>query len=495
MVNRTRARLGRRLGLALIVAVGLGVIMALIPLPPLSVHVAASRPAADDPALPWLRIREGRIEDSAGRLVLLRGFNTDALVLYPDEPPAPFDEQDASLIQRSGFNLVRLGIDWAQLEPVRGRVDAAYLERVGRSVAMLNAHGLYVILDMHFRLGWSPKYGASGAPAWATFPVPDLYLGRGAISWGHGVSPAALAAGTYFWLSQDWQRDYAMVWQAVARRFEDLPGVAAYDIINEPDGLPIPPALFEKYWMWPFYQRIMQAVADVDPHHILMAESILFLNLDTVIRPLRLPNLAYGPHLYVGSLIPPFWSGDLKPEADRLAEFQREADRLPAPLWIGELGFDMTRPEAAAYADATLGLMDDRRLGWAWWQWRQNRWWGIRDAAGRLRNQPLLRHLARPYLQAAPAGVTASRGDGMAGSLTISVDPRHGAQLVQVGWSALTLPAPTVSGTCVRSSRWDASRARLLLDLEPGSGCEVRISAGAASTPAPVGLSPSLSFP
>ena len=35
-------------------------------------------------------------------------------------------------------------------------------------------------------------------------------------------------------------------------------------------------------------RRTLQAVLDVDPHHVLMAESILFLNLDTVIRPLRI---------------------------------------------------------------------------------------------------------------------------------------------------------------------------------------------------------------
>jgi hypothetical protein len=473
-----RGRVRRGLGLLLLGLLALAVIMALYPLPPLEVRGAATTPAAGDPALPWLQVRQGRIEDPAGRTVLLRGFNVDALVLYPDEPPAPFDEEDASLIQREGFDLVRLGIDWSQLEPVRGRIDSAYLERVARTVAMLNAHGLYAVLDMHFRLGWSPKYGASGAPAWATFPAPDVYLGKGALSWGHGVSPAAVLAGTYFWLSQDWQRDYAMVWQAVARRFRDDSGVAAYDVINEPDGLPIPPVLFEKYWMWPFYQRVMQAVANVDSNHVLMAESILFLNLDTVVRPLHAPNLVYGPHLYVGSLIPPFWSGDPRPEADRLQEFSREAMELPAPLWVGELGFDLTRPDAAAYADATLDLMDDRRLGWAWWQWRQNRWWGIRDAGGALVNREVLRHLARPYLQSAPSWVRAGRGDGVRGALAITVQPGHASGQAVVGWPALTLPPPRAAGSCLRASRWDASLSQLVLDLEPGAGCTLQVSAG-----------------
>jgi endoglycosylceramidase len=478
VVGVKRGRVRRGLGIALLVLLAAAVIMALLPLPPLAVSRAAAAPPGGDPELPWIQVRDGRIQDSAGRTVLLRGFDVDALVRYPDEPPAPFDEEDASLIQRSGLNLVRLGIDWSQLEPVRGRVDGAYLDRIDRTVARLNAHGLYAVLDMHFRLGWSPKYGASGAPAWATFPLPDVYLGKGTLSWGHGVSPAAVAAGSYFWLNQDWQRDYAMVWQAVARRFKDVSGVAAYDIINEPDGLPIPPVLFEKYWMWPFYQRVMQAVADVDPNHVLMAESILFLNLNTVVRPLQGGDVVYGPHLYTGSLIPPFWNGDARPEADRLDEFSHEADGLPAPLWIGEVGFDLTRPDAAAYADATLNLLDDRGLGWAWWQWRQNRWWGIRDAGGELLNRDILRHLARPYLQAAPSGVRAGRGSGTEGALTLIVDPGHGPGEVVAGWSALTLPSPQVLGACVAASRWDPGRSQIVLDLKAGAGCTVRITAG-----------------
>jgi endoglycosylceramidase len=468
----------RALGLLVVALVGIWIVMGIWPLPALSVHGGAGAVSSDDPALPWLRISGGQVVDTTGRTVLLRGFDDGALVLYPYEPPAPIDEQDALLMQRSGFNVVRLAIDWAQLEPTRGRIDNTYLDRVVTTVRMLNAHNLYVILDMHFRLGWSPKYGASGAPSWATFPLPDFYLGKGTLSWGHAVSPAAIVARTYFWISQDWQRDYAMVWQAIAQRFRDTSGIAGYDVLNEPDGLPLPPVVFEKYWMWPFYQRVMQAIQDVDPHHIQIAESILFLNLDTAIRPLHAPNLLYGPHLYVGSLIPPFWNGDVTPEAQRLQEFRREADQLPAPLWVGELGFDLTNPGAASYADATLNVMDDRGLGWAWWQWRQNQWWGIRNAAGDQVNLSMLRHLARPYLQAAPVGVHAGRGDGLKGSLTIDVAATHGEQPLTVGWSSLTLPSPVVTGSCLATSRWDAITSRLILNLQPNAGCTIHISAG-----------------
>jgi hypothetical protein len=142
-------------------------------LPPGKLTATVPPPRYSETALNWLRVSHGRIEDGSGRTLLLRGFNVDALVSFPNKPPAPLDEMDATLMQRAGFDVVRLGIDWAQLEPQRGRFDQAYLDRVAGAVAMLNRHGLYVVLDMHFRLGWSPQFGYSGAPGWATIGAPN----------------------------------------------------------------------------------------------------------------------------------------------------------------------------------------------------------------------------------------------------------------------------------------------------------------------------------
>jgi len=44
-----------------------------------------------------------------------------------------------------------------------------------------------------------------------------------------------------------------------------------------------------------------------------------------------------------------------------------------------------------------------------------------------------------------------------------------------IGWSALTLPAPVVTGVCLASSKWDATTGRLTLQVDPGAGCQVRV--------------------
>jgi endoglycosylceramidase len=117
--------------------------------------------------LPWLSVTNAGIVDDLGRRVLLRGFNTTSLLEWPSQPIAPLDADDLALMRRSGFNVVRLPMAWSLLEPERGHVDAAYLERIVDTVRDVNGAGLYVVLDLHMTLAWGPRFGGAGAPRWA----------------------------------------------------------------------------------------------------------------------------------------------------------------------------------------------------------------------------------------------------------------------------------------------------------------------------------------
>ena len=48
-----------------------------------------------------------------------------------------------------GFNVVRLVLNWSQLEPTAGTYSATYLNRVAQVVGWAREQGIYVILDMH----------------------------------------------------------------------------------------------------------------------------------------------------------------------------------------------------------------------------------------------------------------------------------------------------------------------------------------------------------
>jgi hypothetical protein len=88
-----------------------------------------------------------------------------------------------------------------------------------------------------------------------------------------------------------------------------------------------------------------------------------------------------------------------------------------------------------------------------------------------------LSHLARPFLAASPPGVVGGRGDGVHGALTLQVAAGHGPQAAVVSWPSFTLAAPVVSGSCVATSSWNASAARLTLQLSAGAGCTVTLRA------------------
>lgn len=459
---------GPILWIALLLLPLAGVAWAYVPVDALSVRLPV-------PAAAPLRTEGGRIVDASGRTVLLRGFDADAL-LEDGVRHAPLDEEDATLMQREGFDTVRLPIAWSRLEPVRGRVDTGYLDLVASTVEMLERHALRVVLEMHF-LDWGPRFGGSGAPRWAALPLVPTAEWWPWESWRKHLSPAVNAAVTYFWLSPDWQGDFEMVWRAVARRFAGDPMLAGYDLYNEPHPLPIPPRIFEDHFLWPLYARTIAAIGAVDPGHLFLVEGTLFGDLGTTVRPLHAPDVVYSPHLYTGALVPPAFSGDPGPLDRRIAGQAAEAAEVPAPMWIGELGIDHHQAHAAAWADAALNALDDRGAGWAWWQWRESPSWGVRDAAGGFIDWDYLRHLARPYAVAAPTGVRPGRGDGVHGHLAVTVDPGHGDGLLEIAWPALTLGTPHVAGGCVAGSTWEPATARLVLTLAPGRGCGIDITA------------------
>jgi len=444
------------------------------PVPGLSAAVPASDRGDALPGLPWLSTSGGRITDAAGRAVLLRGFNDDAL-LEPTMHPAPLDTTDVTLMQASGFDLVRLPIAWSLLEPQRGRFDWSYLELIAQAVDLVNAHGMYVVLDMH-SLGWSPVYGGSGAPAWATVGgVPDPVWGP-MPSLQRLISPAINVSTAYFWLTSGWQDELIATWRFVAQRFREDSGVAGYDLFNEPHSFPLPPLRFDKDQLFPFYARAVARVGAADPNHLFFLDNDMAGDLPTSVVPLQARNLVYAPHMYTGALIPPDFDGDTHNLDAHVEELAREGASVPAALWFGEFSINIDHRFAAQWINAILADFDAHGAGWAWWQWRETSGWGVRSADGRSLDMALLRLLARPYVAFAPAGVSAQL-DAPHTSLTVQVAARHGAGAIEVTWPGYVLGEPHARAGCGAPVAWDAAAARVVIDVPASTACVVTVSA------------------
>ncbi|HLI75289.1 MAG TPA: cellulase family glycosylhydrolase [Acidimicrobiales bacterium] len=202
------------------------------------------------------------LHDRFGRVVLLHGVNAvykfAPYELYPD-PGQPWNlsGRDASQMASLGFDVVRLGVLWAGIEPGAlgpnspqvctpgtphdpGQFDpvvaAAYLTRLKQTVDLLGSYGISTILDMHQDL-YSSVFGGEGAPAWAVctsgFPVV-----RAPGRWSNTYRTAALgAAFENFWTNDvvgDLQGEYDRVMASVAHFFRNDRHVLGYDPFNEP---------------------------------------------------------------------------------------------------------------------------------------------------------------------------------------------------------------------------------------------------------------------
>ncbi|HZU76113.1 MAG TPA: cellulase family glycosylhydrolase, partial [Dehalococcoidia bacterium] len=276
----------------------------------------------------------------------------------------------------------------------------------------------------------------------------------------------------------DWQTQYFATWRFVVQRFRDDSGVAGYDIINEPHSFPLPPLRFDKDQLFPFYRNAIQQLGDADPNHLFFLDNDMAGDLPTWVVPLHGPNIVYAPHVYTGSLIPPGFNGDGSSLAAHVAELAREAAQVPAALWFGEFSIDIHKPHAVDWVNDMIADFAARDAGWAWWQWRESSGYGVRSADGSTLDMATLHLLARPYLQAAPSGVSSDVGDGEHGELRITITAAHGDAPIVVAWPAYTLGTPQISAGCAPASQWDVAAARLTLNVPRASACVVQLRAG-----------------
>ncbi len=456
--------------LALVLAVGAVVCL---PLPTLAVPVRPDRPAGG--SLPWLSARNGKIVDSSGRTVLLRGFNDDALLQNGDSssPPA-FTGRDAALMEAEGFDVVRLPISWSLLEPSHGRFSESYLKEISAVVALCSRHHLYVVLDMHTE-DFGVGFGGSGAPAWLYVAgVPNLELPGLSAAWKRHVSPAVNAALAYFWLEPDWQALYWRAWEVVAGEFRGNSVVAGYDLYNEPHPFPLPPAIFDTHILWPFYATGIRDLARVDPNHLFIVEGDLFGGLPTAVRPVATRNLVYSTHLYSGSLLPPNFQGNTAPLRAELQQALDQAGQLPAAYWAGELGIDHQRPLAVAWARAEIALSNRYLTGWSWWQWDDSGGWGVRNGAGPP-DGAWLHVLAQPFVRSSPGTLANLHFDPETDTLTAEVSDQSPDRTLLVSWPAW-LGAPHSHSACAhRSSPYRPASGELALALSAPS-CQIELA-------------------
>jgi endoglycosylceramidase len=371
-----------------------------------------------------------QVVDESGRTVILRGVNVNGLVdywtptltpPYPIEPRAyargacprdsalttavPLCKRDLAQIAALGWDVVRLPVSWSLLEPVPGRINDSYLSRIAQVVDWARERHVRVVLDLH-QDAWS-KYvfapkgticppgsvamdGGDGAPAWAAAHLTPACAPGGT----RELEPPVQEAAQRFWLDLPapdgvgMQEHYAAVVTALARRFANVPSVAGYELMNEPQPGFVP-LVMDPTELMRFHGNVVNTVVAAVPHlrQLFFVEPAGTRNV-TGARTFFAPwstyssyqNVVYAPHVYTGvftadSTVLQGKAGSLESsDADYQAAVE-DAKALGLPLWVGEFGNDPR--DDRRLLDPHYSHQDTLGIGGAIWVWKEHGAWGV----------------------------------------------------------------------------------------------------------------------
>jgi len=218
------------------------------------------------------------------------------------------------------------------------------------------------------------------------------------------LQPAVIAAFNSFWKNTEGvQDDFIAMWTHIASQYADDPGVAGYDLFNEPlYGSLLPPIRFDRDYLQPFYQSLIGSIQSRDANHICFFEptGAVGAGIPCRMTAMNLPNTVYAPHNY--AMIPNVFHVYYGNEATIdfiVGAAQHEAERLQVPMWIGEWAlFDVTTTNADLYMRDITDLMDEYLAGWCYWVYAKDDNAGLLDPEGN-EKEWLLDIVSRTYPQ------------------------------------------------------------------------------------------------
>lgn len=179
-------------------------------------------------------------------------------------------EADLDNIAATGMNFIRVPIGWSALLNLDGTWKADPWSKIDWVIDEASERGMYVLIDLHTVPGGGCPWGSCGRIG----PNPNGF-------WGNA---------TY----QNWVED---IWEAIATRYNGDPGVAGYDLINEPliDYGEDADDVAQKS---DYYDRLYDAVRAIDANHTIFFGA--FFSVNAIAHPSTYgwTNVVYEYHPY-----------------------------------------------------------------------------------------------------------------------------------------------------------------------------------------------------
>ncbi|KAF8937746.1 hypothetical protein BGZ58_002237 [Dissophora ornata] len=211
-------------------------------------------------------------------------------------------DKDIELLKALNINIVRLGVHWAGVEPVRGQYNQTYLDVTNGIIKKLQDNNIYTLVDQHQDV-WAAQLCGHGAPLWFVqpdwvsadhrMPVPQKApfavdangvpsdADCNSIDWSTSYLDYAVgnAFGRLYNNYDNLGDAWAAYWKTVATNYNALPGVMGYDLMNEPwvgdhmaDPTLLIPGVADGRNMEPLWNKGNAAIRTVDNTTIVLFE-------------------------------------------------------------------------------------------------------------------------------------------------------------------------------------------------------------------------------
>lgn len=447
-----------------------------------SVDASEPLPEAEECDIPAPELDSWRLEadgtllrDALGRIVLLRGVNAGGRSKMPPFLPFAIAEDgsdfEAALatymdqILGWGFSAIRLVFTWESVEPEPGIYDEEHLARYDAMIDAAWDRGVRVIIDFHQDV-YASIYCGDGFPLW-TLPEELLQeLPDDCSTWfmGYLNNDNVRAAFDRFWADADGVKTaYFALWDMMAERYADRPGVLGFEPINEPGWGTAEMEEWEPAVLTPFYAAFAERVRQIAPEVLVLVDAT---GLDALAARTRLedpgvPGLVFAPHFYDANtaITGRYEGGGIVAAA--LGSWDAVGQAWDVPVVLGEFGVSYLAEGAVDYVRDHMDALDELGMGAVYWEyslsgehWSQEDM-GLVEADGTER-EAIVDGLVRPFLRATAGSEPVSSWDP-AGTFTASwvPDPE--------GTSEISLP-----------DRLFANPRRIFLrggcvDLDPGA--------------------------
>ena len=309
-----------------------------------------------------------------GQVVLLHGLNEVYKVATGEPSTQGFSDDDAAFLAQNGFNAVRVGVIWSDLEPEPGVFDTSYLNSIEQTVQTLGNHGIYSIIDFH-QDAYSTAFGGEGAPDWAvqTDGVANPSL---PFPYNEFFNPAEQHAWESFWTNADapngigLENNYSQMLEYVANAFNGNPNVAGFELLNEPSpgsssflstllGNPF----FDSQQLTPFYDQGADAIRAVDPDTPIFFEPNVLSNagVPTDLGTVDASHIVLSFHDYCEFSLGPL--GCIPSVNAIVGNAESYADAHGIPAFMTEFGATSDQAQILAPMQGA----DQHLIGWTEW--------------------------------------------------------------------------------------------------------------------------------